>query len=315
MAKNTVQFQKGMSLVELLASYGTEEQCRDAVFRWRWPNGFHCPRCNHTGHCVIASRALFQCHRCHQQTSLLSGTLFAGTKLPLRTWFLAIYLITQSKSGRSALALKRDLGVSYNTAWLLKHKIMQAMKERDDGRPLNGIIQLDDAYWGGERHGQGTGRGTAGKTPFVAAVQCNDKGHPIAVRFSRVAGFRREEIARWTRRHLAQGCDVVSDGLGCFWGVTDAGCTLDAEYTGGGAASVKNPSFLWVNTMLGNLKTALHGTYHSFNHKHLPRYLAEFSYRFNRRFDLAELVPRLACIMTRTPPLPYRLVTMAESYG
>ena len=315
MAKNAVQFQKGMSVMGFLASYGAEEKCRAAIFRWRWPDGFHCPRCNHTGHCRIVSRAVFQCHRCHQQTSLLSGTLFAGTKLPLTTWFLAIYLITQNKAGHPALALMRELGVSYNTAWLLKHKLLQAMKERDDGRALSGLVQLDDAYWGGERHGQGTGRGTAGKTPFVAAVQCTTTGRPVAARYSCVAGFKREEIARWTRRHLKPGTDVVSDGLSCFMGVTDAACSLSAEITGGGAASVANPSFLWVNTMLGNLKTALHGTYHSVSPKHLPRYLAEFNYRFNRRFDLAELVARLACIATRTPPLPYRLATMAESYG
>ena len=91
----------------------------------------------------------YQCNHCHHQSSLIAGTLFAGTKLPLTIWFLAIYLITQEKNGISALELSRELGVSYNATWRLKQKIMQSMKERDDELPLSGFIQLDDAYWGG----------------------------------------------------------------------------------------------------------------------------------------------------------------------
>ena len=89
---------------------------------------------------------MYQCNRCKQQVSLTSGTLFAQTKLPLRTWFLAIYLLTQHKNGISALALRRQLGVSYNTAWLLKHKLTQVMVERDSDQALGGIVQMDDAY-------------------------------------------------------------------------------------------------------------------------------------------------------------------------
>jgi hypothetical protein len=92
---------------------------------------------------MVNTRNLYQCSTCDHQTSLISGTLFEQTKLPLTVWFLAIYLLTQAKTGLSALALNRQIGVSYNTAWSLKHKIMQAMKERDDHKPLNGIIQLD----------------------------------------------------------------------------------------------------------------------------------------------------------------------------
>ena len=90
-----------------------------------------------------------------------------------------MHLLTQSKNGLSALALKRDIGVSCNTAWSMKHRIMQAMKERDDSRPLQGIIQLDDFYMGGELTGGKPGRGSENKTPVVAAVSCDDAGHPV----------------------------------------------------------------------------------------------------------------------------------------
>lgn len=316
MAKNAVQFQQGMSLADFVKRFGTEERCRQALFNWRWPKGFVCPECGHTRYCALKSRALFQCHGCHRQTSLSAGTIFAGTKLPLTVWFLAMHLLTQAKSALSALALMRHLGVSYNSAWLIKHKLMQTMKERDDAKPLSGLVQLDDAYWGGQRRGSKRGRGAPGKTPFVAALACSPgQGHPLRLRLSRVKGFRTPQIARWAKCHLsAQGCHVISDGLACFRAVARAGPTHEPIVTGGGARAVTIPELQWVNTVLGNVKNAIHGTYHAIRPKHLPRYLAEFCYRFNRRFDLSQIIDRLGFVAARTPPLPYRLAIMAERH-
>lgn len=183
MSKNKVQFQKGISIHRVMSMYGTEEQCHKRLFNMRWPAGFCCPQCGHDKYCQLKSRPLYQCNQCHRQTSLTAGTLFSGSKLPLTVWFLAIYLLTQEKNGISALELSRQLGVSYNAAWRLKHKLMQAMKERDDEIPLTGFIQLDDAYWGGVRRGT-PGRGAKEKRPFVAAVSLNEQGHPIHMQFS-----------------------------------------------------------------------------------------------------------------------------------
>jgi hypothetical protein len=243
-----------------------------------------------------------------------SGTIFAYTKLPLTTWLLAMYLMTQQKNGISALELMRHLGVSYNTAWKIKHKLMQAMKERDDQRPLSGVIQLDDAYWGGERRGDKPGRGSPNKVPFIAAVATNDEGHPIAMRMSRVNGFRKEEIAAWARAHVDPNSIVLSDGLGCFRGIADEGIEHQPVVTGGGPGSVEWPEFGWVNTLIGNVKNALHGTFHQASARHLPRYLAEFSYRFNRRFDLPAMLTRLGRAAVGTPPMPYRLLRLAEAH-
>ena len=133
MAQNPIQFQKGLSLQQLLSDYGTEEQCEQALEHWRWPQGFVCPNCAHQHEPVrLRTRTLLQCRHCHHQASLTAGTIFADTKLPLTTWLLAMFLLTQQKNGLSALALKRHLGVSYPTAWRLKHKLLQVMKERDD---------------------------------------------------------------------------------------------------------------------------------------------------------------------------------------
>lgn len=111
MKKNAVQFQKGFSLPDFFKKYGTEEQCEKALFDWRWAMGFICPECNHTRHCVLNTNNLYQCYHCHHQTSLTSGTIFSDTKLPLTTWFLSMFLLTQTKNGIFALELKRLLGV------------------------------------------------------------------------------------------------------------------------------------------------------------------------------------------------------------
>ena len=115
------------------------------------PTGFVCPHCGHDRGCQLNTHKLQQCNRCHHQTSITAGTIFDSTKLPLTVWFQAIYLMTQDKKGVSAMKLHRHLGISYNAAWRMKHKLMQVMMERDREHPLSGWIQLDDAYLGGER--------------------------------------------------------------------------------------------------------------------------------------------------------------------
>ena len=121
---------------------------------------------------------------------MTARTLFEKTKSPLTIWFLAIFLLTQNNPGLSVMSLSRHLRVSYNTAWLLNQKIMQAMRERDDSKPLTGTVQVDDAFWGGECRGGKRGRGTGGKTPFVAAVPCSADGLPLAMRMTPLKGFR-----------------------------------------------------------------------------------------------------------------------------
>ncbi|MGI9280569.1 MAG: IS1595 family transposase [Endozoicomonas sp.] len=289
-------------------------KCRDQFFQWRWPTGFECPMCKSKEHCVLKTRELYQCNHCHHQTSLTTGTIMESTKLPFRTWFLAIFLMTQTKNGISALELSRQLGISYNASWRLKHKLMQVMKERDDSHPLTGDVQIDDAYWGGEKHGDKRGRGSENKHPFVAAVQTNDDGHPQYMRLSMVTSFRKKELELWAQKHLSGSpCCVVSDGLGAFKGIADAGHQHTAIVTGGGHESVTNELFTWVNTMIGNAKNSLKGSYHSINPKHLPRYLAEFCYRFNRRYDMKAMLSRLGYMAARTCPMPERLLKIAEA--
>lgn len=259
MARNAVQLQKGLSEAEFDRLYGTEEQCRAAVIAARWPDGFSCPVCGGASYSVVKTRGLFQCTTCRRQTSPIAGTMFASTKLALRTWFRAMYHLTQSKQGISSIELGRRLGVRQTTAWMLKHKIQQAMMERDGRKRLKGRVEIDDAVLGGERSGGKRGRswrrllrsegslegqrrgGAPGKTPFVAAVEITDDGKPVRLKLRRVAGFTGQAISRFSMRSLDSSCTVVSDGLACFHRVTDAGCQHQAILTGSGPAGGPQP--------------------------------------------------------------------------
>jgi len=312
MPKNKVQFQRGLSLHRFQQLYGTSEQCEAVLLHKRWPHGFVCPKCGQTLYYKLNSRPLYQCQRCRCQTSLTSGTIFDSSKLPLTIWFLAIYLITQSKDGLSSLNLARILGVSANAGLRLKHKLQQVMKKEDDHLQLSGIVQLDDAYWGGKKHDGKRGRGASGKTPFLAAVSTNCKGHPIHMRLSRVGSFTSAEVSRWSAKHLQTSSIVVSDGFHCFSGIAQAGFLHETIVTGGGYESMKIKVFTWVNTMLGNVKKAIHGTYHWVSRKHLPRYLAEFCFRFNRRFNLGSMVGALVKAAAHSKPIPQYKLKVAE---
>lgn len=317
MAKmNRIQFQPGLSIDEMLGQYGTEEQCEAALEQSRWPGGFECPRCRGKAHCVVWHDQVktFQCNACHQQTTLTSGTIFHATKLSLRTWFLAMYFLTQTKNNVSALELTRLIGVCYRTAWRLKHKILQVMTEREAPRQLDGRVEVDDVYLGGELRGGKAGRGSENKVPFIAAVETNESGHPLRVVFSPVEAFSLTEVKNWAQLHLAPSATVVSDGLNCFSAVTEVGCHHEPQVVGKARRSTDMSCFHWINTLLGNLKTSINGTYHAFDfRKYAYRYLSETQYRFNRRFDLKIILRRLIRAAATTGKRPEVWLRLAEA--
>ena len=218
---------------------------------------------------MVATRDLFQYTACRRQTSPIAGTIFASTKLPLRTWFRAMYHLTQSKQGISSIELGRRLGVTQTTAWTVKHKLKQVMLERDAAKPLTGRVEIDDAYFSGERSGGKRGRGAPGKTPFVAAVETTPEGKPVRLKLGRVTSFCGASISGFAKRSLDPACTVVSDGLQCFGSVADAGCAHQAIKTGSGPAAAQVPAFKWGNTALGNIKAAITGTYRAISSKHV----------------------------------------------
>lgn len=312
---NRIQFQAGMSLNQFLTDYGTESQCEAVLEKFRWPQGFECPKCETREHFFYRRGRVkvFQCRACRTQTTLTEGTIFHSTKLPLTRWFQVMYFLSQTKNNVSILELRRLAGLSYPAAWRMKHKLMQVMYERETTTRLSGRVEVDDAYLGGENPGGKAGRGSENKVPFIAAVQTNNQNNPVYVVFAKVKGFTHAEIKTWATRSLVPSTTVVSDGLWCFQAVTQAGCNQQREVVGKGRKSTDMGCFSWVNTILGNLKNAINGTYHAFDfEKYAHRYLGEYQYRFNRRFDLAALLPRMIFAATATGKRPEHWLRLAE---
>jgi ribosomal protein L37AE/L43A len=309
-AKGLRRSVQGLSEAEFRERFGSEERCREALFAMRWREGLTCPACGGRRFCELTTRRVFQCNRCKRQVRLTAGTVFQDSKLPLTTWFAAIYHLTQGKGGISSVELGRRLGVKQGTAWLMKHKLMRTMASREAAKPrLSGRVEMDDAYLGGERQGGKRGRGAAGKTPVVVAVETTPERKPRRMRLTVVKGFRKKEVEKVAKRDLAAGATVVSDGLSCWPAVAKAGCEHRPMRTGSGRQAARWSPFKWVNTVLGNVKAALVGTYRHVSPKHAQHYLASFAYRFNRRHRLDSIVQRLAWAAVHTVPQPYRVVT------
>ena len=134
MADDSIRVQNDPDFDQFVEHYGTEEKCFDALYRWRWPNGFRCPHCGHDRYCQLAHRKLLQCNRCRRQTSVTAGSELDSTKMPLTVWFRGLYLLTRDEKPISAMALHRALDISYNAAWRMKRKLMRAIT--DTARPL-----------------------------------------------------------------------------------------------------------------------------------------------------------------------------------
>lgn len=315
---NLIQFQPGLSMTQFIEQYGTEAKCRRALYRARWPQGFRCPTCNDRRRSSFRreGQIYYQCRACQHQTTLISGTLFASTKLPLTRWMLAIHLLTSTKTNMAALELKRHLGVCYRTAWRLKHKVMQAMMEREESRQLEGFVQIDDAYLGGERNGGKPGRGSENKQAFVIAVATDENlEHPTFAVIEPVKGFDNACMIDWGKRRLAPTAEVYTDGLFCFRRFADANHAHTVLDAGGGRAATEVQGARWVNILLSNLKRAISGSYHAIRQAHYARrYLAEAAYRFNRRFRLREMLPRLARAMMLCKPFAEPALRSASNF-
>ncbi len=282
-----------ISLLEWQKRYGTEKACASTLAKYRWPDGFICPKCGHDSSYYISSRKVYQCARCRNQKSVTAGTLFHSTNLPLVKWFWAIYLMASDKGGMSALRLSKHIGVSWPTARNMLKKIRTAMADRDIIYYLIAdLIEFDDTYIGGRRTGK-RGRGAEGKKPVLVAVENRGKfaGFVAMEAVETVSG---QTLRRFLEKHLQKGRQIRTDALPAMNVITESH-DHEKKVTPPKEASTWLPK---VHIAIGNLKTFINGTFHGVSHRYLQEYLDEFCYRYNRRFWEPELPLRLlnACL-------------------
>jgi transposase-like protein len=306
-------------LPSFLERFGTDAQCREYLFRARWPEGFRCAGCGHDRAWAHKARLIDECAACGKQHSLLAGTIFEQTKTGLARWFLAIYLVTSSKGGISAMALKRQMGFgSYQTAWTWLHKIRRAMV-RPDREPLNQRVEADETYVGGPRPGK-PGRGAGGKSKVAGAVE-SGRGQARGRRLGRlrlavVPDVSARSLEGFLGQNVARPASIVTDGWSGYSSLDAAGYThepLNLRATWGDAA-LRLPA---IHLVFGLAKRWLLGTHHgAVGKKHLGAYLDEFVFRFNRRTakNLSHRFARVIEHAVRIEPTTYRaLVNQAGS--
>jgi len=302
---------KVMTVAEFHERFGTQEACLEHLRRVRWGPGlerFVCPECGHAHGWWLGRRQLVECADCHRQTSVTAGTVFHRVRSPLWKWFWAVYQLAQDKKGIGAIELAKQVGVSYTTAWLMLHKLRAAMRSRDQRYSLQGLVEVDECYVGGQARDGTTGRGAANKTPVAVAVELTPDGKPRHIALESVARVDSRSLTRFAKRRISQGAMLKTDGWGAYENVAAAGYQHHAIVTGGGAAAIE--AFPWMHTFISNMKRMILGTYHHVKPKHLDRYLAEFTYRANRRWREESLFDRLLVAAVGSKAVTYKqLVT------
>jgi transposase-like protein len=320
-----------------LARFGSDDACREHLFRTRWPTGFRCGACAATRCYAHANRNIYECATCGKQHSLLAGTIFEQTKKGLSQWFLAIFLVTTSKHGMSAAELGRLMGFkSDQTAWSWLHKIRRAMVA--PGRePLVHAVEADEAFIGGPRPGK-RGRGAAGKTLVACAVETRILVRPPPVDNAMLRGIAKRKANRLARRAdaivrrclgrvrlgvvpdagaktletfmasaVAPPASVGTDGHKGYASLTDQGYRHEPINISKspGEAHEYLPA---VHLIFALVKRWLLGTHHGgVSPKHLQHYLDEYVFRFNRRTAgaVCHSLQKLIEIAVVTAPSPY----------
>jgi transposase-like protein len=297
-------------LPTFLKRFGTDARCRAYLVRARWPEGFRCTGCGRDQAWSHKKRLIEECVACGKQHSILAGTIFEQTKTGLARWFLAIYLVTSSKGGISAMELKRQMGFgSYQTAWSWLHKIRRAMV-RPERAPLSARVEADETYVGGPRPGV-PGRGAAGKIKVAGAVESargKARGRRLGrLRLAVVQDVSALSLEGFLGHNVARPTIVATDGWSGYGGLAAAGwrhepLNLSASW---GDAALRLPA---IHLVFGLAKRWLLGTHHgAVAQKHLPAYLDEFVFRFNRRTatNLSHRFARVIQQAVRTSPTTY----------
>jgi transposase-like protein len=285
-----------------------DESCRDYLAGLRWPDGFSCPRCG-GGDCWQTGRGLRMCQECGLKTSVTAGTIFHRSHTPLSTWFAAVWLVTSQKNGVSAQGLQDALGFgSYETAWAWLHKLRRAMV-RPDRDLLTGTVELDQSFLGGTSHGKVGG--SSDKVPITIAVERTSGGRLGRVRLEVADKTGGLDMIDFATEVVAPGSLIHTDGAQMFKRFTELGYEHQATPGTKKGHPVEDRDAVMPGPHLVSslLKRWAAGTlHHRLSYAHLPYYLDEFTFRFNRRNSRARgmLFYRLLQQAVDTDPHPLK---------
>ena len=304
-----------LTVVEFYDKFRTTEACAEHLKTLRWGptlERFACPACGHGQGWWLERRQLVECRECHHQSSVTAGTVFHRLRTPLWNWFWAVYQLAQDKKGIAALELAKQVGVCYQTAWTMLHKLRRAMRCRNQRYVLKGLVEVDESYVGGQAEGTGTtGRGAAHKTPVAVALELDDAGKPRRVAMGTLARVDGHSLRKFAVQAIEKGSTLRTDGWGSYRRVAQAGYQHKATVTGSGKKAVLK--FPWLHTFIGNMKRMILGTHHHVSPRHLDSYLAEFTYRANRRWMEGRLFDRLLVAAVSAKAVTYRQLTTGAS--
>ena len=286
--------------------FNTDAKCRELLEDLRWPNGVVCLRCGGLDISEIVQRNQFDCNSCRYQFSVTAGTIMHDSHLPLRKWFIAIYLMCESKKSISALQLKRTLGVAYKTAWYLCHRIREAMgNDPLDGPTLLGVVEVDETLVGGKTRGKG--RAYKGNKTWVAGAIQRGGG----IRLKRIPNVRRATLHNFIGQTVRDEAEAIyTDELASYLGIADHNTRHE---------TVNHSIEEWVvgdvhtNTIEGVwslFKRSIIGAFHKVSEKHLDRYLEELEWRYSNRSNDHIFTDTLRRIV-KTDHLTYKALTAA----
>ena len=285
--------------------FATEEKCAEYLQRLRWPGGFRCPGCE-SGKAWRTARDLLRCSACHRQTSVTAGTIFEGTRKPLRSWFQTMWYLTSQKYGGSALGLQQVMGFgSYQTAWAWLHKLRRAMVRPARDR-LSGRVEVDETYVGGEEEGV-HGRQTYEKAIVTIAIEVHSPKGFGRVRLRHVPDVSAASLTPFVCDAIAPGSTVLTDGWAGYDHIEKHGYIRQKIVL----SSSPDPAHVvmpGVHRIASLLKRWLLGTHQgAVSNEHLGYYLDEYTFRFNRRSARARglLFYRLAEQAVQAAPVPY----------
>ncbi|MFC1976697.1 IS1595 family transposase [Chloroflexota bacterium] len=258
------------TIFEFQQWFPDEGACFKFLIQSRWPDGFVCPRCGYGGYYWIKERNLLQCQKCKYQTSVTAGTVMHRSRMPLKLWFHAAYLVATLTPGMSALQFQRQIGLSsYQTAFTMLHKLRAAMVRTGRDR-INGVVEVDETYVGGERPGK-VGRGALGKVIVAGAVDLRGK-YANRVRLQVIPNVTQATLTEFVKTNILEGSTVKTDD---WLGYN--------KLEGAGYNHVVSTDLVHIHRVFSNLKTWLVGTHHGVSKQHLQAYLNEYTFRFNRR--------------------------------